>query len=112
MSEVISFRLDPRNPREAQAMAVLARHQERGYSARQILTEVLLKYDQVGVENELQAQMAEILTAMHRVGDQLEHLQRTDIPHTESPEEKQAMLSDAFVLSIKSAAKPGVTLEN
>ncbi len=111
MSEVVSFRLDPNNPREAQALAVLAHHQERGYSARQILTEALLRFDQAGKEHELQTQIAEILTVMHQVGDQLERLQRTGIPRTEPHDQKEAALSDAFILSVKSAAKSGITLE-
>lgn len=111
MSEVISFRLDPNNPREAQALAVLAHHQERGYSARQILTEALLKLDQAGKEHELQTQMADILMAVHRVSDQIERLQRAGVPRTGLHDENQAVLSDAFVLSVKSAAKPGITLE-
>jgi hypothetical protein len=112
MSEVISFRLDPNNPREAQALGVLASFQERGYSARHILTEALLKFDHAGIEHELQAQMAEILAAMNKVGDQIERLQRTGVSRTELRDEKQAALAEAFVLSVKSAVKPGITLES
>lgn len=111
MSEVISFRLDSNNPREAEALAVLASHQERGYSARQIMTEALLKYAQGDESDDLQIQLAEILTAMQRVGEQVERIQKLSIPSTGPREERQAILSDAFKLSVKTAAKPGVTLE-
>ncbi len=111
MSEVISFRLDPNNPREAQALAVLVRHQERGYSTRQILTDALLKSDQTGIEDELQRQMADILMVMTRLSEQIEHLHRGGGVRTEPQDEKQAMLSDAFVLSVKSVAKPGLSLQ-
>lgn len=112
MSEVISFRLDSNNPREAQALEVLACHQERGYSARQILTEALLRYGQDDVSNNLQAQLAEILAAMHQVGEQVERIQITGIQSIGSREENRAGLSDAFVLSVKTAAKPGIKLED
>jgi hypothetical protein len=55
--------------------------------------------------------MADILMAVHRVSDQMERFQRAGVPRTEPHDENQALLSDAFVLSIKSAAKPGITLE-
>ena len=44
MSEVISFRLDKNNPRDAQAKAVLKAWVDKGYSVRHVLTEVLLAY--------------------------------------------------------------------
>ena len=45
MSEVICFRLDRDNPREAQALQVLAAWQEAGFSRRHVLTEALLRLD-------------------------------------------------------------------
>jgi hypothetical protein len=112
MSEVISFRLDPKNPREAEALKVLARRQEQGDSVRHILTEALLKLDRADVEVDIQTQMGEILSAIHRVGNQIEHLQKSGVQHRGSPSEKQVGLSNAFLLSVKSAAKPGITLES
>ena len=41
-SRQIGFRLDPDNPREAQALAVLEQGRAAGYKARHILTEALL----------------------------------------------------------------------
>jgi hypothetical protein len=111
MSEVISFRLDPNNPREAGTLQILARCQEQGYSVRQVLTEALLKYDQAGMEQVLQLQMDEILTRLNEVRDQLEHIHVSGVQRTHQSEETQAVLSNAFVLSVKSAAKPGITLE-
>src|SRR5688500_18656684 len=108
MSEVISFRLDPKNPREAEALRVLACRQEQGYSVRHILTEALLKLNQIDIENDFQMQMGEILSAIHRVGNQIEGLQRSDLQGVRPQYEKQTVLSDAFVLSVKSAAKSGL----
>jgi hypothetical protein len=42
MSQVISFRLDQNNPREAWALSVLSGMQEQGYQVRHILTEALV----------------------------------------------------------------------
>jgi hypothetical protein len=111
MSEVISFRLDANNRREADALQILARCQEQGYSVRQVLTEALLKFDQAGIEQVVQLQMDEILTRLNQVRDQLDHIQASGIQRTHESEEEQAVLSNAFVLSVKSAAKPGITLE-
>ncbi len=111
MSEVISFRLDPNNSREADALQILARCQEQGYSVRHVLTEALLKFDQAGMEQVLQLQMDEILSGLNGVRDRLDRIQASGVQRTHPSEEKQAVLSNAFVLSVKSAAKPGITLE-
>ena len=42
MSEVISFRLDPDNPREAQALKILRTKQAEGFSSRRVLTDALI----------------------------------------------------------------------
>src|SRR5688500_673232 len=108
MSEVISFRLELKNPREAQALALLACYQERGYSTRRSLTEALLKLGQTDSGHDLQAQTGEILSTLNQVGDQIEQLQKSGMRRMAADEEKQAVLSDAFVLSVKSAAKHGI----
>ncbi len=45
MSEVISFRLDPKNPREANALRLLQQRINQGYTYRQIITDALLNHD-------------------------------------------------------------------
>ena len=42
MSEVISFRLNPENPREAQALEILRAKKSEGFSSRQVLTDALI----------------------------------------------------------------------
>lgn len=42
MSEVISFRLNPENPREAQALEILRTKQSEGFSSRRVLTDALI----------------------------------------------------------------------
>jgi len=44
MSEVISFRTNKDNPREAQAIEVLKTWVDQGYSVRHVLAEALLAY--------------------------------------------------------------------
>jgi len=46
MSEVISFRLNRENPREALALEVLKNRFRKGFSVRYVLTEALLKLDE------------------------------------------------------------------
>lgn len=111
MSKVISFRLDNRNPREAEALQVLACHQEQGYSIRQILTDALLKLKTAETEHEVNRHLAEILTSMSSINDNLERLARNDVPFLGQPQMKPFDLSDAFVLSVKSAARPGLAFE-
>ena len=45
MSEVISFRLNKDNPREARALMVLKGWQEQGHNIRYIITEALVNLD-------------------------------------------------------------------
>lgn len=52
MSEVISFRLNKDNPREAQARAVIKAWGDKEYSARHVLTEALLAHQ--GSQRELE----------------------------------------------------------
>ena len=55
--------------------------------------------------------MGEILSTLNQVGDQIENLQQSGVQRTIPHEDKQAVLSNAFVLSVKSAAKHGLALE-
>ena len=48
MSEVISFRLDKGNLREAKALLILQEWRTKGYSVRQTITKALVSLDQNG----------------------------------------------------------------
>jgi len=48
MSEVISFRLDKENLREAKALMILHEWRKNGYSLRQTITEALVSLDRDG----------------------------------------------------------------
>ena len=77
MSEVISFRLDRNNPREAQALTILLKGQEAGYSLRHILTEALLALESTAEDEQAVAvALAEVAGRLEQilveqVGEQL-----------------------------------------
>ena len=113
MSQVISFRLDPNNPREGKALAVLGERQEQGYRVRHILTEALLRLAEEDQQSEMEQQMASILVALNETRTRLEQLQQRgvveQVKHEKNIEEQ---VSEAFIHSVKSAAKPGIRLHN
>ena len=112
MSEVISFRLDRENPREAQALAVLTKGQEAGYSLRHILTEALLALE-AAAEDE-QAVALALTEVAGRLEQILEHFQLTGSVPIRPPDDQQeqAALAESFVLSVKRAARPGLGLNS
>ena len=114
MSEVISFRLDRENPREAQALAVLTKGQEAGYSLRHILTEALLALEAAAEEEQAVAQaLTEVAGRLEHIQSAVERLQRMDRATVKSDEvPDRAALVESFVASVKSAAKPGLALDS
>jgi hypothetical protein len=106
MSKVISFRLNPDNPRDAKAIAVLLDWLSQGFSTRQTITEALLQLDSANsksTDNEalmdLSQQIKELLENFDNVSS------REMVSEAVSAKEK---LSDGFVSSILKAAKPGL----
>ena len=101
MSEVISFRLDKDNPREAQARAVLKAWVDKGYGIRYVLTEALLAYQnsQRDVDiRELSMKLEEISNLLRQNGT------------PSKQEDSNNMLSDSFMASIRKTAKSGTSL--
>ena len=101
MSEVISFRLDKDNPREAQARAVLKTWADKGYSVRHVLTEALLAYQSSHKDMDVH----ELSVKLDRISF---ILQQNGVPNP--PIEKKVQLSRDFITSIKKAVKQGVNL--
>lgn len=104
MSEVISFRLDLNNPREAQAYEVLLAWAAKGYNIRFILTEALLNLDikSGGPQNiteisEINTKLADLLS---RIEGKLEDNLAT--------QPDQSELSTSFLSSISALVKPGI----
>jgi hypothetical protein len=114
MSEVISFRLDRNNPREAQALGVLKKGQEAGYSLRHVLTEALLALEASAEEERAVAQaLLEVADRLEQIQSALEQFRHMKLPPSQpqSGMPEQAVLAESFVLSVKSAAKPGLALD-
>jgi hypothetical protein len=113
MSQVISFRLDSNNPRESRALTALGEWQEQGYRVRHILTEALLRLVEEDQRSEIELQMADILAVLNAIQANLEQLQQRGAVGLDKREQKaEAKVSEAFILSVKSAAKPGIRLSN
>jgi hypothetical protein len=110
MSKVISFRLNPENPREAQAIAILRAKQAEGFSYRQVLTDAL-----IGMATE-KGQSAlfpidEFNEALEKVSGLLERLDVDDHNNRQSITSRVTNLNNNFVNSVKIAAKPGLNLD-
>jgi hypothetical protein len=113
MSQVISFRLDPDNPREGKALVVLSKRQEQGYRVRHILTEALLSLAEGDQQSEMEQQMASVLAVLTEIRAILEQLQQRGVVEpVKRDQNTEEQVSEAFIVSVKSAAKPGIRLHN
>lgn len=106
MSKVISFRLNPANPREAEALAILQEWTSKGFNPRHTLTEALLMLDSGkspplddGTLNNLTNIINQLLETIEAGSSFLAN--NSDIL-------LKGELSDRFVASICNAAKPGL----
>jgi hypothetical protein len=105
MSDVISFRLNDKNPREAQAREVIKTWAKQGYSLRQILTEALLLLG--SNEDNSKRDVTEIVEQLSRLVEQLDNKSGSLVTNQPS----QPGLSQAFIASVKTAKKPGMRLD-
>jgi len=110
MSEVISFRLDPDNPREAQALEILRTKQAEGFSSRRVLTDALIAIVIVKQQGTLFS-MKEFYEAMEKVSELLELINNQSYAQGQSTNPKVASLNENFLNSVKVAAKPGLELD-
>jgi hypothetical protein len=110
MSEVISFRLSNRNPREAQVLHILKERQADGFSVRQIIIEALLNMPKIG-QSEIQ------ITTLHELHETLSQFNKflgeiNSLPSIQSgSKQAEANLTDAFLASVKKAVKPGLKVQ-
>ena len=109
MSEVISFRLNPENPREAQALEILRIKKSEGFSSRQILTDALIGV----VTDKEELKIIEFNTALEQVQGLIESLKSNnhDQSQSTSPQSRVGALNDNFLNSVKIAVKPGMKLD-
>jgi hypothetical protein len=105
---VIGFRLDENNQREAQALLILRQWQEKGYSTRHILTEALIMLDRSDEDGQGDSQINEVMVVLSQVLKQLEHIQRSGLRPNMPSSGKTAALSEAFLGSVRQAARPGI----
>jgi hypothetical protein len=113
MSEVISFRLNKDNPREAQALGILKAWCSRGYSVRYVITEALLKLNDPSQESVANNTTYELNTTLDQVKKLLEQLgSGRHLGGLKQDEESvSSTLADNFVESIQKAVKPGLKLD-
>ena len=112
MSEVISFRLNKNNPREARALNVIRDWFTEGYSIRHIITEALLRLD--GTDSEQVSFTAnELITSLHQINQLLEQLGNGDSTRAINQGERQEStgLTATFIASVKKSAKQGIKID-
>ena len=111
MSEVISFRLDKDNLREAKALLILQEWRTRGYSVRQTITEALVSLDRNGFKS------GSSLDEFNEALSQVNHLLRlvesggSSIINDKGKINPNNNLSTSFVASAKKSAKAGLKLD-
>jgi len=106
MSEVYSFRLSERNPREAQAREVIDAWVKQGYSLRYILTEGLLRLGDRDNHAD-RTQMSDISKTVERLTCLVDRLEGK-LEIIQPSHQTKSELSESFLSSIKMGAKPGL----
>jgi hypothetical protein len=109
MSEVISFRLDKNNQREAQAFDILEAWCLKGYSVRYVITEALLKLNDPGPELMTNDVLCDLNAALEQINVQLQYIGKSNISPIIGPADVslQSNLSDSFIASLKKNGKTG-----
>ncbi len=112
MSEVISFRLNKDNLREAKALSVLQAWKVKGYNLRQIITEALLMLDQHGQEQGITTleKISETLNEVNQLLRQIELNNSLAVTKLHN-HNAESSLSAGFVNSVKKSAKSGLKLK-
>jgi hypothetical protein len=109
MSKVISFRLNPDNPRDAKALSVLQTWSSQGFSTRQTITEALLQLNSANPEATDNEALKDLSQQIKVLLENIEHGSSREMVSKAEPAKEK--LSDGFVSSILKAAKPGLKLE-
>ena len=112
MSEVISFRLNKDNLREAKALLVLQERKTKGLSIRHTITEALLELDQAekGLDSTAIEGLKEVLSQANHLLSQIE----SSNPYPITKDQVYAgnsILSESFIASVKKSAKTGIHIE-
>jgi len=114
MSEVISFRLNKDNLREAQALEILEAWCSNGYSVRQTIMEALLKLDDPGLESSMNDPLETLKSELHQVREILEKIadggNSISVVELEVPD--RTALTDGFISSVVQAVRPGMKVSS
>ena len=110
MSEVLSFRLNKTNPREARALEILSMWVKQGYSARFIMTKALLEMDHPGSDLEIRDDVRDWDLVVDQISQLIKILKEKQLapPTRRHLVMEQPALSDNFLASIKQGIKPGI----
>ena len=111
MSEVISFRLDKENPREAKALLILQEWRKKGYSVRQTITDALVRLDNNGHNSD--SSIEELNEALSQVNHLIRLIEsdKSTIIKDKGMSNPKSDLSTSFVASVKKSAKVGLKLD-
>lgn len=111
MSEVISFRLNCDNPREARALEVLRAWSKQGHSTRYVMTEALLKLTESEIDL-LIVQLKQLNDALPQISQLLEQVKGShSIPQNRrDATQVNSELAGNFLVSVRMSAKPGLKL--
>lgn len=108
MSEVISFRLDPDNLREGEALRIIDEWREKGYPLRFILVEALIALSKPPTETELR-----VTTQM--IKDLLFQVKHGSGVASEQQSNEEMEMGNGLPQDFKSAIclsiKPGMTID-
>ena len=112
MSEVISCRLNQRNPREKRASEILLEWRGKGYSTRYIFTEALLRLEDSAVNRTSVENNDDLPQLIARIDQLLEQEEKRWSKNNHEANQKLPLeeLSDSFLASVKEGAKPGLKL--
>ena len=110
MSEVISFRLNPDNPREARALEILKTKQSEGFSSRRVLTDALVGMG-TKTDQDILLSIEDFNSALEHFVDLLKGVNVGNRSDDQSTHPKVAVLTENFLNCVKVAAKPGLKLD-
>ncbi len=108
MSEVISFRLNKNNPREAQAYEVLMGRLTEGYSIRQIVVEALLKLNHPDIDQNMVPLFETLSAKINQVYQLLDQLEIGRFAFNIENSGSTYELTEPFVAAIKKGVKHGL----
>jgi hypothetical protein len=106
MSKVISFRLNPENPRDAEALTILNNLASQGYSVRYTMTEAILNLSSKKSKDIDNQGLNALLIQIKEILEDLKLVSQCKMQNDHNLSMKK--LSDGFLSSIIKSAEPGL----